>query len=183
MAKSNIGKMRVGISPSVIVGALVNGKENYITLGQCSGLSMNPPMMYISINKAHYTNDGIKENGYFSVNIPSDGVVQKMDYVGLVSGRDTDKSSVFTPFYGEDEKAPMIEECPVNILCKLINTVDLPNNEVFIGEIVETYVGKEFIIDEKPDLKKINPLLLAGGQYCELGNPVAATREVGKLLK
>ena len=98
MAKSMIGNMRVGISPSVIVGAIVNGKENYITLGQCSGLSMNPPMMYISINKSHYTNDGIKENGHFSVNIPSVNVVQKMDYVGLVSGREVDKSGVFTPF-------------------------------------------------------------------------------------
>ena len=100
MAKSMVGKARIGISPSVIVGAIVNGKANYITLGQCGGLSMNPPMVYVSINKVHYTNAGIKENGYFSVNIPSDNVVQKMDYVGLVSGRDMDKSSVFTIFCG-----------------------------------------------------------------------------------
>lgn len=52
-----------------------------------------------TMNKVHYTNACIKENSYFSVNIPSDKVVQKMDYVGLVSGRDMDKSGVFTAFY------------------------------------------------------------------------------------
>jgi len=116
MAKSMVGKFRVGISPSVTVGALVNGKANYITLGQYGGMSMNPPMMYISINKIHYANAVIKENGYFSVNIPSANVVQKMDYVGLVPGRDVDKSGVFAAFYESVNKAPMIEECPANML-------------------------------------------------------------------
>jgi flavin reductase (DIM6/NTAB) family NADH-FMN oxidoreductase RutF len=182
MAKSNIGKTRVGISPSVIVGALVNGKANYITLGQCSGLSMNPPMMYISINKAHYTNDGIKENGYFSVNIPSDEVVQKMDYVGLVSGRDTDKSDVFTIFYGESDKAPMIEECPVNILCKVYQVVDLPNYDVFFGEIVGTYVNEDCLTDDKPDMKKINQVFLSGGKYCYVGDECGTAFSDGRAL-
>ena len=77
----------------------------------------------------------------------------------------------------------MIEECPVNILCKLIDTVDLPSNEVFIGEIVETYVGKEYIVDGKPDVNMINPILLAGEKYCELGNPIGTTRMEGQALK
>ena len=145
-------------------------------------MSINPAIVYISVNKTHYTNAGIKENGYFSVNIPSKNQVKETDYVGIVSGRDVDKSKVFSAFYGSIDKAPMIVECPVNILCKLINTIDLPRNEVFIGEIIETYVGKEYLVDDKPDLKKINPLLLAGGKYYELGNPVGTPREDGKAL-
>ncbi len=76
----------------------------------------------------------------------------------------------------------MIEECPVNILCKLIDTVDLPRNEVFIGEIVETYVGKEYIVDGKPDVTMINPILLAGGKYYELGSSIGTLRLEGKAL-
>jgi flavin reductase (DIM6/NTAB) family NADH-FMN oxidoreductase RutF len=154
MKKEMIGKMSVGPSPAVIAGAFVNGKSNYLTLGACGIMSVNPPLYYVSLNKAHFTNTGIKENGYFSVNIPSAELALKTDYVGLVSGRDTDKSIVFSQFLGSVEKAPMIKECPVNILCKVINVVDLPNNEVFIGDIVETYVNKECLTNGRPDIKK-----------------------------
>ena len=172
MEKTMLGKSQISASAAVIAGALVNGRPNYITLGSFGGMSRNPPTVYISINKAHYTNAGIKENGYFSVNMPSKELVEKTEYVGRVSGRDADKSGVFKAFYGSNAKAPMIEECPVNILCKLIKTVDLPSNEVFIGEIVETYVTSGCLADGKPDMRKINPLVLAGGNYCELGLPV-----------
>ena len=182
MAKRIVGKLRIGISPSVIVGALVNSKANYLTLGQCGGMSMDPPIVYISVNKVHYTNAGIKENGYFSVNIPSQNVVQKMDYVGLVSGRDVDKSGVFNAFYGSVDKAPMIEECPVNMLCKVINVVELPHHMVFLGEIIETYVNEDCLTDGNPDMKKINQVFLSGGKYCQVGNECGSAFSVGKAL-
>ena len=182
MAKKMMGKAHVGSNPAVIVGALVDGKANYITLGHCGGMSINPPIVYASCNKVHYTNAGIKENGYFSVNIPSKDLVKETDYVGLVSGKDTDKSGVFTAFYGSIDKAPMIEECPANILCKVINVVDLPNNEVFVGEIVETYVNEECLTDDRTDTSKIGPILLADGKYCEVGNPCGNAFSDGKAL-
>ncbi len=172
MEKILAGNRWVSVSPAVIAGALVGGKANYITLGSFGGMSLSPPTVYISINKAHYTNAGIKENGYFSVNIPSRDLIGQTEYVGRVSGRDTDKSGVFTAFYGSVNKAPMIAECPVNMLCKLINTIDLPRNEVFVGEIVETYVAREAMVEDKPDMKKIDPLVLAGSGYWGLGDVV-----------
>ena len=182
MVKVMLGKTSVSPAPVVIAGALVGEKANYLTLGGFGGMSLSPPMVYITVNKAHYTNAGIKENGYFSVNIPSEDMVQKTDYVGLVSGRDTDKSGIFTPFYGSVKMAPMIEECPVNMLCKLYTTVDLPNNDVFIGEIVETHVNAECLNDKVPDMKKINPLMLAGNAYWSLGNIVGAAFKDGRAL-
>ena len=183
MEKVNVGKINVAASPAVIAGALVNGKPNYLTLGNYGGICPRPPaVIYISVNKAHYTNAGIKENGYFSVNLPSSDLAQKTDYVGLVSGREADKSGVFTTFYGSVDKAPMIEECPVNILCKLIQTVDLPTQEVFFGEVVETYVARECLTSEKPDIAKINPLMLGGGFYWELGKKAGNAFADGKAL-
>ncbi|MFC1984176.1 flavin reductase family protein [Chloroflexota bacterium] len=182
MEKVIVGKASVSAAPVVIAGALVNGRPNYITLGSYGGMSRETPIAYISVNKTHYTNAGIKENSYFSVNIPSRNLVKETDYVGIVSGRDTDKSGIFSAFYGSIDKAPMIEECPVNILCKTIDIVDLPRHEVFIGEIIETYVDKEYVVDGEPDMQKINPLLSAGGKYCELGSPVGTPHEDGKAL-
>ncbi len=182
MEKLMIGKVTVGVTPAVIAGALIKGKPNYLTLGNYGGICPRPATIYISVNKAHYSNAGIKESGYFSVNIPSKDLTQKTDYVGLVSGKDTDKSGVFTTFYGHPNKAPMIQECPVNILCKLLQTVDLPTQEVFIGEVVETYVAKDALVNEKPDLKKVNPLLLGGGFYWLLGDKAGNAFADGKTL-
>ena len=183
MEKIMVGKVTVGATPAVIAGAIVNGKPNFLTLGNYGGISPRPvPIVYISVNKAHYTNAGIKEHGYFSVNWPSKDLVQKTDYVGLVSGKNVDKSKVFSVFYGSIDKAPLIEECPVNIVCKLIQTVDLPTQEIFIGEVVETFVNKDCCDAGKPVLSNVNPLLLGGGGYWELGKRAGDAFKDGKVL-
>ena len=177
-----VDNTRIYAVTTVIVGALVNGRANYLTLGGCGMVSISPPLLYITLNKSHYTNAGIKENGCFSVNLPSTSLAVKTDYVGLVSGRDTDKSGVFTAFYGSTGKAPMIEECPVNLLCRTYTTLDLPNNDVFIGEIVETYVNAGCLDGRVPDMKKIDPLLLSGGSYWSLGDIVGTAYKEGQAL-
>lgn len=182
MEKIMVGKMPVNAFPAVIVGAMVDGRPNYMTLG-CFGLmSIAKPTVSIMSAKSHYTNEGIRETGYFSVNVPTAGIVRETDYVGLVSGEKVDKSDVFTPFYGSVDKAPMIEECPVNLLCKVIKTDELPNvpnHEIFYGEVLEVYVSKDCFTDGKPDLKKINPLLLGDGAYWDIGSPVGMAWKEG----
>ncbi|MFC1949768.1 flavin reductase family protein [Chloroflexota bacterium] len=177
MEKVAVGKITAGVTPVIIAGAIVNGKPNFLTLGNYGGLANRPvPLVYISSIKTHYTNVGIKENGYFSINWPSRDLVEKVNYVGSVSGKDIDKSKVFSVFYGSVDKAPLIEECPVNTACKLIQTLDLPRYEVFIGEIMETFVNKDCSEGDKPVHKNINPLvtplLTRDGAYWELGNEV-----------
>ena len=76
----------------------------------------------------------------------------------------------------------MVEECPVNIVCKLLQTVDLPTQEIFIGEVVETFVNKDCYEDGKPVLRNVNPLLLGGGAYWELGNKAGDAFKDGKAL-
>ena len=101
--------------------------------------------------------------------MPPAALVKETDYCGLVSGRTTDKSTVFSGFYGKEKHAPMIRECPANAVCKVVKTVELPNNEVFIGEVVEYYVDTPCLTDNTPDPKKIDPLLLAGRWSPETG--------------
>ena len=48
--------------------------------------------------------------------------MQETDYVGLVSGRDTDKSKVFKSFW--DLWIGTIDRrCPIDVLCEITNTV------------------------------------------------------------
>jgi flavin reductase (DIM6/NTAB) family NADH-FMN oxidoreductase RutF len=79
--------------PTTIIGALVNGRQNYATIAHVG--IMDHESISLSMAKIHYTNAGIKAHGTFSVNIPSTDLVEKTDYCGLVSDRDADKSTVF----------------------------------------------------------------------------------------
>lgn len=174
--------------PICIVGTVVHGKINYATYGSFGLLSPRPQIyIYIGSQGPRYTNIGIKENKYFSVNIPSEEQMHETDYVGLVSGRDTNKSTVFKSFFGPVNEAPMIERCPVNMVCKLIQTVHLPNRDIFFGELIEIYVNEECSKDGVFDFTKINPLLFTmngpgDASYWKLGKVVGSAYKEGKVL-
>ncbi len=183
-------KIRVGTrnflypTPAAIVGANIGGKPNYLTIAHVG--IMKYATISVSVNKRHYTGAGIKENGTFSVNIPSTQMVQVTDYCGLVSGKDIDKSALFKTFYGELKTAPMIEQCPANMECRVIQTVDLGSHEIFIGEIAATYCNEECLTPGKgEDLLKVNPILfsMTGGRYFAVGREIGRAWDIGKALK
>jgi flavin reductase (DIM6/NTAB) family NADH-FMN oxidoreductase RutF len=147
-------------TPTTIVGAMVNGKPNFLTIAHIGIVNHAKPFLIsLSLGKAHYTNAGIKENKALSVNIPSEELVVETDYVGIVSGKKTDKSGVFDIFYGELEIAPMIRTCPLNMEYKLYDTYDTPTHDLFIGEIVQTYADEAVLSDGKVDITRVRPLL------------------------
>jgi len=173
-------------TPTTIVGAIVEGKPNFITIAHIGIVNHAKPFMIsLSMGKPHYTNAGIKENKAFSVNIPSEDSVIATDYVGLVSGKKTDKSDVFDIFYGRLETAPMIRECPLNMECKLFDVYDTPTHDLFIGEIVETYAEESVLKDGKVDLGSVKPLLfdMSSVRYWSIGQTVAKCWNVGKKMK
>ena len=182
MEKIKVTNRPIGPFPTVLAGATVNGNPNYATVGAC-GVVCLEPVLYISLKDTHYTTSGVKENGYFSVNIPSTDIINKVDYCGVVSGVTADKSHLYSSFYDPIGKAPMIEECPMNILCKVVQTLPLYGFEMFIGEIVAVYAGKQYLTDGKPDPQKINPLIIMGTSYWNLGQKAGNIFKEGTAYK
>ena len=182
--KQKIGPV-LSLYPSltVLAGAIVNKKPNFITIAHVGIMTMNH--ISLGINKVHYTNAGIKENKTFSVNIPSESLVKETDYCGIVTGKKTDKSVLFDIFYGKLETAPMIKGCPINMECRIERIVDFPSHDVFVGEVVETYVDESALVDERVDISKIHPLLfdMSSKKYWTMGNAIADCWRVGKEFK
>ena len=168
--------------PTTLVGALVEGKPNYLTIAHVGIMDMGS--ISLGMAKIHYTNQGIKANGTFSVNIPSVKMVKETDYCGLVSGKTNDKSLCFKTFYGKLKTAPMIEECALNMECQLIKTVDIPSHDVFVGKIHTTYCDENVLSDGEVDFEKLQPLLfiINNRSYWKLGARLAKAWEVGKEL-
>jgi len=173
-------------TPTVIVGAVVAGKPNFITIAHIGIVNhAQPHLISISMGKVHYTNAGIRENKAFSVNIPSENLVTETDYIGMVSGKKVDKSGVFDVFFGSLAKAPMIKACPVCMECRLFDTYDTPAHDLFIGEIVETHAEESVLTEGKIDVSKVRPLLFDMNtvKYWSLGSAVASCWNVGRQMK
>jgi flavin reductase (DIM6/NTAB) family NADH-FMN oxidoreductase RutF len=168
--------------PCSLVGVNVGGKPNYLTVAWFSMVNFKPPHLMIALGKPHYTNPGIKENGTFSVNIPSTAMADATDYCGLVSGKKYDKARLFETFYGKLKTAPMIKECPYNVECRLVQMVETPDHELFIGEIIAAYTDDRYLTDGQPDLRKIAPFILSipERKYLGLGTEVGPAWEMGK---
>jgi flavin reductase (DIM6/NTAB) family NADH-FMN oxidoreductase RutF len=169
--------------PTLLLGARVNGKPNFATIAYCGVVQHQPPIVALGSGKGHYSNEGIKKAKAFSLNIPSADMVKATDYCGMVSGKDADKSKIFKVFYGKLDNAPMIEACPLCLECRLVAVLDLGGtNEIFLGEVVETYAEESCLRHGLPDPKKVNPLVFTmhDNQYWQLGTLVGPAWQMGK---
>jgi flavin reductase (DIM6/NTAB) family NADH-FMN oxidoreductase RutF len=163
-----VDKVKLGVHPFlypmpvVLIGANVGGRPNFMVCTYCGIVQHDPPMISVSLNRRNYTNRGIRENNTFSLNIPPCSMVQIVDHCGIVSGRSEDKSGLFATFYGVLQTAPMIEECPLNVECRVERTLDLTGtNEVFIGQVVQAYAEEKYLTNNVPDMAKMDPLLFS----------------------
>lgn len=169
--------------PIVLAGATIDGKENYMPVAFCGILQFSPAMIGVSIGPSHYTSKAIKQNQGFSVNIPSTKEIEITDYCGMISGTKCDKSVLFENFYGKLENVPMIKECPVNLECKLVSVINLGgSHELFIGEIVESYIDDNCLNDGKANIKEIDPFLYLfdKNEYVKVGDFIGKAYSIGK---
>jgi flavin reductase (DIM6/NTAB) family NADH-FMN oxidoreductase RutF len=171
--------------PVSLVGALVDGKPNFLTVAWLSRVNFDPPMVAVAINAGHHTVRGILENKTFSVCLPSPALVEKTDYCGIVSGVRADKTNVFTVFYGDLQTAPMASECALCAECLLAQTIELPSNLLLIGNVAAVHADESVLTDGKFDPQRVEPLLLTmpDNRYRSLGEVVGKAWSAGKALK
>ena len=146
------GSTQLAPVPVVLVGC-GDGKDipfNLITVAWAGTVCSDPAMIGISIRPERYSCDIIKNSGEFTVNLPSQKIARQVDFCGVVSGRDCDKIAKcgFTAFAGNTVSAPVVEECPITLECKLEQTVPLGSHILFIGKITSIQLDSD-LIDSK----------------------------------
>ncbi len=67
------------------------GKDNVFTVAWVGTVCTKPPMLSISIRPERLSYEYIKETMEFTVNLPSQDLVKKVDFCGVRSGRNIDK--------------------------------------------------------------------------------------------
>ena len=181
MNKIKLENRAVGPFPAMLVGTIRDGKPTYTTVG-AGGCACLEPVLCVSLKDTHYITEGILGSGYFSVNIPPSSLVRETDFCGMVSGAQTDKSGLFTPFFDDAGNAPMIAECPLNFLCKVCDTKEIRGFTMFFGEIAAVYADEACLRGGKPDPLAIDPIIMMGMSYCDLKSVVGQPFSEGKKL-
>jgi len=171
--------------PVALVGSEVDGKMNFMTVAWISMASYAPPKIVVTLGDHHVTNTGIKANGVFSVNFPSSSQATVTDYCGIVSAAKVDKGKLFSLFFGTSPKAPMIEEFPLCVECKLDKTIANGRNESFFGDIVGIHADEAILKNDKVDWDAFGPLILnqGGAEYRSVGQVIGKAWNIGKTYK
>lgn len=158
--------------PPVLVGVSDGEKNNVFTVGWTGIINTRPPKTYISVHPDRYSYEFIKETGEFTINLPSTKLVSKVDTCGVKSGRKIDKFKELNLEYekGELINAPIITDCPINLECKVFQSIDLGSHTMFMADILNVHVDEK-LLDKNGRLmiEKADLLAYAHGRYFSLG--------------
>lgn len=127
-----------------------DGKNNALAVGYCGNCSYAPPMVMIGIVPTRHSYKMVKETGCFVVNLVTKEQKEMFDYLGSHSGRDEDKFEKLNIGVEEGVKvnAPLLKDCPVNIECKVVDSIVTGSHEMFVGKIEYVHTDKNSV-DEK----------------------------------
>jgi len=130
-----------------------SGKPNIVTLAWSMPLSIDPPMVAISISPKRYSHGLIIENKEFVVNIPTINLVKQTLFCGKTSGRELDKfkETGLTPKPSKKVMPPIIEECIAHLECRVTNSITTGDHTLFISDVLDAYVNEDVFTREIVD--------------------------------
>ena len=183
--RKNFGvKSWVYPQPVLIVGTYdADGKPDAMNAAWGGQYSANQVMLCLG---KHKTTENIKLKKAFTVSFATASQVIASDYVGIVSASDTpDKmeKSGFTTVKSELVDAPIINELPLTLECKLVKFNEDGN---VIGEIVNVSADESILDkDGNVDPAKLDAIIFdpANAAYLKLGEKVGNAFKDGAKLK
>lgn len=160
--------------PAVMVStADREGNDNIITVAWTGTVCTNPAMLYISVRPERYSYHMLRESGEFVVNLTTEKLAKATDWCGVRSGRDFDKWKEMHLTRGKAEKltyAPIIQESPVNIECKVTEVQELGSHHMFLAKVEAVQVDESYMNETgKFELNDTQLLAYSHGEYYTLG--------------
>ena len=138
------------------------------------------------ISPGHKTTKNALARGAFTVSMATADTVAACDYVGIVSGNkvpDKLEKAGFHTFKSEFVDAPVIEELPMTVECRLLS-YDAESCRM-VGQVVNVCADERVLTDGKIDPKKLRPITFDGMNltYLVLGEEVGKAFSDGKAIR
>lgn len=165
--KTSLGAKTLAVpSPVWVVGTYdKDGRPNFMMVAWGGICCSRPPCIYVSLREATYSHGSIVARSAYTVSVPGEEYWREADYMGIVSGRDTDKTADtgLTAVESAVVDAPYVEEFPLVLECRVVETVNLGLHTMFVGEIIDVKADEDVLTNGAPDTQKIRPLLFGSG--------------------
>ena len=142
--------------PAVLVSCGATPEEyNLFTVAWTGTVCTNPPMCYISVRPERYSYPIIRRQGEFVINLTIEEMKLTPGKAGVV-------------------RAPIVEEAPVCIECRVKEIVPLGSHDLFLAEVVNVQADDRYLNPEtgKFELDRANPLVYTHGEYFGLGKKI-----------
>lgn len=161
-------------APVVLVTTRWHGVANVMPVAWNMPLSHDPPLVGIAVHPSRHTYDMLRFSEEFALNMPSRRLMNHVQYLGMVSGRDVQKIEVakLPTFKGQRVDAPLLAGCLAWIECALEEVLRLGDHHLFVGKVLAAQAEREAFEEawllEDDDYK---PLHYLGGElYAILGD-------------
>ena len=141
-------KARIKPMPNTIVSCRKDGHDNALAIGFISNIATDPLMIMVAIRPSRYSHEIIKETKNFVVNLPTKDFKREFDYLGSVSGYDEDKLTSINTTDADVINAPILTDCPVNIECSVVDSIQPGSHELFIGKVEKVHCDEEYLTED-----------------------------------
>ncbi len=160
--------------PAVMVScANAAGESDIVTVAWTGTVCTNPPMLYISVRPERFSYHIIRESGEFVVNLTTRDLQRVCDWCGARSGRDYDKwaeCGLTAAAASKLSLAPVIEQSPVNIECRVVEVKELGSHHMFLAAVEAVQVDEDLLDAKgKLDLRRAGLTAYSHGEYFDLG--------------
>lgn len=167
----NGGALLAPVPPCLVTCGTME-QPNVFTVAWTGILNTKPPRTYIAVRPSRYSYDLIQNSGEFVINLTTVELVKAADTCGVVSGRTVNKfeKCSLTPAPATKVSAPILQESPLSLECKVREVVEMETHHLFLADIVGITVNEDLVDPEgKLHLDRAHLAAYAHGEYFALG--------------
>lgn len=187
--KKNLGA-KPYIYPQPVLVVATYGEDGTVdAMNVAYGGIVNSNRLQINIGVRHKTSDNIKATNAFTVGIADEKNLVAADYVGLVSGHNEPDKVAKAGFHtskSEFVNAPIIDELPITMECKVEEINQYDQTLRIVAEIVNVSVDEKILTDDnKIDTNQLHAISFdpSNHAYLKVGEKAGNAFSDGKQLK
>lgn len=186
--KKNFGNKTIVTPLPVLIVATYDAEGKPDAMNAAWGGQCAYHHVALNLSKGHKTTENIRLRNAFTLSIANRANLVLSDYFGLVSGYKEDKIARYGVHVTKSEfvDAPVIEEYPLTLECRVVSIEDALGEVRIVGEVINMQADEAILNEQgEVDMDKLQPLSYDSSErsYRVLGETVGKAFKDGNLLK
>lgn len=138
----------------------------------------------LNITETHKTALNIKKRMAFTLSVADIPHIKQADYFGIASANDTPDKFARSGLHARKSErvdAPIVEEFPLTLECKVIELQHPEGGFRVLGKIVNVLADEKVLVSGNVDPTKLNAFVFDqfGGDYYAIGKKVGKAWDIG----